>query len=336
MSSPAEQYLIDNLSILRRQKHRDGDELVLRACLFCGRSDKMYINVQKLKFNCYSAHCRARGNITALVMAIEGCSFGQAVEIVGRFASGIIKARPTGDLALMFKALQEGTLSASSVVDLSVPLPPGFRPCYDKDKGTYRVPPYLKARNISHAMIRRWGMGYVTSGRYADRVVIPVICKGMTSFVARDMSGRSSFKYLNPGTLQANFLGGFDRLDPGRPVYVMEGIFDAIRWDDWGYQSCPYFGSHLRDPQIDLLSELDPPEVVVVPDADAYQDVVMRSSHIAHRFKRLKVVKLPPGIDPDTVSHRKEARRLIADALVITGPMDGIKAAAANLNNPWG
>jgi hypothetical protein len=296
----------------------------------------MYVNVKKLKFNCYSAHCKARGNITALIMAMEGCGYGEAVSIVGRFASGIIKARPMTELAAMFQALLDGTLGATEVVDLSVPLPTGFRPCYDKVKNTYRIPPYLKGRNIDQKMVRRWGMGYCMSGKYSERVVIPVVCKGMTSFVARDMTGRSFFKYLNPGTLQANFLGGFDRLDSSVPVFVMEGIFDAIRWDGWGFQSCPYFGAHLREPQIELLVALNPPEVVVVPDGEAYQDVVVKCSHIAHLFRCLKVVKLPYGVDPDLVHNRKAARRLIADALTITGPLDGLSAAANTLQNPWG
>ena len=334
--SALDDYLLDNLSIMRRQKHHDGDELVLRSCLFCGRSDKMYVQMGRGRFHCFSAHCRARGNITALVMAIEGCGYAQAVDIVGRFAAGIIKARPMSELAVMFQALKDGTLGAADAIDLSVPMPPGFRSCYDKARDAYRIPPYLKARNISQAMVKRWGMGYCMSGRYNERVVIPVVCRGMTSFVARDMTGKSSFKYLNPGTLQANFLGGFDRLDPGAPVYVMEGIFDAIRWDGWGFQSCPYFGSHLREPQIELLRDLNPPEVVVVPDGEAYQDVVVKCSHIAHLFRKLTVVKLPYGIDPDTVPNRKAARRLIIDGLVVIGPLDGLAAAAQNLSNPWG
>lgn len=333
--SAAEDYLLRNLSVLRRQKHRDGDELVLRSCLFCGRSDKMYVNIRKLKFNCYSGHCKARGNIAALVMQIEGCGYAQAVEVVGRFARGIIKARPMSELAQMFQSLKDGTLSAAAAVDLSVPMPPGFRPCWDRGRNTYRIPPYLKNRGINQSAARRWGMGYCMSGKYRERVVIPVVCGGMTSFVARDMSGRSKFKYLNPGTLQANFLGGFDRLDPGAPVYVMEGIFDAIRWDGWGFQSCPYFGSHLRDPQVELLAELDPPELIVVPDGEAYQDVVVKCSHIAHRFRSMKVVKLPRGIDPDTVANKKAARRHIIEAALVATPLDGLAAAAKLFHNPW-
>lgn len=73
MSDTVEQYLLDNLDIQRRQRYATGDELVLKECLFCGRPEKMYVNLSKLRFNCFSVHCNARGNLVALIMAIEDC-----------------------------------------------------------------------------------------------------------------------------------------------------------------------------------------------------------------------------------------------------------------------
>lgn len=327
-------WLESNLDVARTHRYPDGDELVLRECLFCGKSEKMYVNLGKLKFNCYSSHCGASGNLMALIMAIEGCSYSAAVEIIGRLASGIAKARPTSELAAMFKAMIEGARDPQ--VDLSVPLPPGYRPCYDPETGTYSLPAYLtKTRNIEPKVARRWRMGYCATGRYAGRVIIPVSCQGMTSFVARATFPGAQQKYLNPGTLQAHFLMGYDRLDPGEPVCAMEGAFDAIRWSEWGHQSVAYFGSHLRDPQVDLLRRLDPVELILVPDPDAYDKVLQKAVDLVSLFRRVSIVSIPAGKDPDTIANGKAARRLISERRHLESKVDGLSISVGKLRNPF-
>lgn len=338
MSQQLEDYVSSQCRIIRVHKHPTGDELVLAECPICGRSEKAYVNPTKRKWNCYSASCNGGGHITSFVMAVEGISFIDAARRMMLLIRGLDGAPADVDdirrrLALMNEELAE----AEEELDLSVPLPPGFRPCYNPDTGKFRVPPYIK-RRLSSRAVKRWNIGYCTTGRYAGRVVIPVECDGMLSFVARDMTGNSKFKYLNPGTLAAHYLMGYDRLDPDEPVHCVEGSFDCIRWDAHGFNTVAYFGAFLRQPQVELLKRLNPPEIVLVPDAEAYKDVLNKSLELLPYFKKVSVVDLRDvgrKADPDTVKDRDLARELVSERRAVTGVVDVLTQGVLGLRNAW-
>ena len=344
MSEEIVQYLEDELSIAWR---KPGYELILKSCLFCAKGEKMYVNIELGssrfgKFQCFSSHCGARGSLLALVMAIEDCGFTDAAKVLLRLNSGLIRAPGTSALANMLAQLGNGTLP-SEMVDVSIPLPDEMVMCHQGDK--YFIPGYLRARRITQLMCRRWELGWCSTGKYRGRVIIPIRCGGLSSFVARDMTGGSRRKYLNPATLASHFLMGYDYITKDAVIHCVEGSFDVIRWDSYGFPTVGYFGDRLRDDQIELLKAKKPAGIVLVPDPDAYTTAVTQAGELAYEFPDVRVVRLPANFrtragavvkaDPDSCPSRKAARPYIRSAIQVTNQLAGLSASFDAMRSPY-
>lgn len=329
MSGSVEEYLRDRLDVL---KERGDGELIIKECLFCGRVGKLYVNVQKLSFNCYAASCGARGRLIALIMAIEECDSSQAAHIIGGLAAGLIRAKPTSELAKMCLALREGTLDLNEEAAASIPLPSEYRRCWDGK--LWRTPKYLvEKRRLRKDTIKRWKLGYCANGHYGGRVIIPVETAGLSAFVARDITGDAFQKYLNPVTLQSLLLFGYDDLVPDLPVILVEGVFDAMRLWSYGHQAVAYFGSEMKPPQVALLHRRAIREVVAMPDNDAIQKAHGWIAKLIPEFDTVKIATLRSG-DPDDAGVA-EVERALAEAAPLRTGIDALASGLSHLRDPW-
>lgn len=332
--SDIQQYLEDSLDVAQEMSTADGTELVLRECLFCGKPRKMYVNLDKLKYNCFSASCDARGKVVTLIMAIEDCGIQGAREILKDLLKGLFKKRkPPSELAEMFQALSSPPVAEKGL--LNVPLPKEFQPCFNN--GTWTIPQYLVDRKISKATLRKWNVGYCNSGKYSGRIIIPVESDGMSTFVARDVTGQSSRKYLNPAqALQGAMLFGYDKLKKNKTLVAVEGVFDAMRLDAYGFPSVAYFGSLPRSAQTRLLQKSKPSRLMLMPDHDAQSLILKYASEVAPLFDEVRLARLKAG-DPDSAT-RREAFESLAKAERVTGRINKLKSDLAALldSNKYG
>ena len=136
------------------------------------------------------------------------------------------------------------------------------------DAALERARAYLEERGVTRAQIRKYDIKYCYSGQYSGRVIIPCFYKGdLVTFVARDIGGHSSRKYLNPtGNKQSNFLFNFDGVE-GDTVVLTEGVFDAISVASI-LPAVASFGKSLSKRQIGLLNKFK--TVIFYWDQDAY------------------------------------------------------------------
>jgi 5S rRNA maturation endonuclease (ribonuclease M5) len=335
------QYLEDSLDVLRKS----GDELTLRHCLFCNRVGKMYVNVGKLKFHCYHADCHASGGIVALVMAIEDCDRAQAMRVVMEKVRGQGFARPASELMEKLRALVEGrSIEVDEELEVvSSPLPDEYRPCWTGK--AWRIPDYLKPR-VTKDEILQWDIGYCKAGRtkeeyeagsnrYAGRIIIPVHTDGLSAFVARDFTGKAKRKYLNPtGALAGRLLVGYDMLEAGKPVVVVEGAFDTIALWRHGHQAVGVIGSGLRPEQIRLLRLKKPSELILMPDPDAVAAGAREATKLAGYFPCVRLARIVGG-DPDEIG-KAMVDHYIATAEVAGGATFPVAESLRQLRNPWG
>jgi len=323
-------YLEYSLDIARRR----GSELVLRSCLFCGKSDKMYVNIDKMKFNCFSASCGAGGSILRLVMAIEDCDRSEAVSILQRLSVGILRAKPASELLRLFEAFQSGKgLDAEAAAAVAIPLPAEFQPCWSGS--SWSVPKFLTTKRVRRSDIKRWNIGFCQNGKYGGRVIVPVASAGLTSFVARDTTGLSERKYLNPGmALQGQMLFGYDSVsEESERVVAVEGVFDAIALWRYGYEAVAYFGSALRPEQVAMLSRKRVKEVVLMPDPDALRAGAESAGKLCAQFPSIRLAVIHGG-DPDEIG-MAEVARAIESARPVTGAATALEAMLMAANNPW-
>lgn len=291
---------------------RNGAEVRVRSCFFCGRSRTLKINVETFKFFCHNRECEQAGGLLRLVEAVEGCSYDEAVRITKHLVSGVVKAKPLSQIVDLFDDLKAGTVPEEDAgLNLHVPLPGEFMPCWDGKR--WRVPKYLTARGVDREMIARWGIGFCPRGDYGGRVVIPVKCAGMSSFVARDTTGdKYQPKYKNPDAAsQSHMLFGYDEIEPGR-VLAVEGVFDAMRLCSYGFQSVAYMTDHLSPHQIQLLAAKGPIDLVTMPDGsdvNAQAKAIRQARAMENRFRSVRVAFLDSG-DPDTATRAEVLRAL--------------------------
>lgn len=174
---------------------------------------------------------------------------------------------------------------------------------------------YLRGRGLDDEQV--WaeaGVGCVLDGRWANRVVVPVVSPAgewwgwvsrLWSSKARDPYRTAPGMVLGPGLF--NHAALLEETD--EPVMVVEGCFDAL----------PYWPSAVaclgkpKDPQVASLIESDRP-VAVVLDGDSWEEGRMLAMRLQLEGRRAGYVRLPPKQDPNSADPawvREEVRRCL-------------------------
>ena len=138
----------------------------------------------------------------AATIRCKGCS--QAIRL---FAMHIV-ARPDNlKTVVERKERLKQVLFCPKPMLIDHPLPDEFVPCFDGK--FWRIPKYVSERGISDSSIIRHGLGYAESGRYRDRLIVPILARPSRTFIARLMGAearKSSFKSKGKGRPFSLFL----------------------------------------------------------------------------------------------------------------------------------
>jgi DNA primase len=126
---------------------------------------------------------------------------------------------------------------------------------------------YLKSRGLTKEDIKRWKIGYCSSGEYEGRVVFPSfnLSGNLNYFVGRSYIGDWR-RYINP-SVRSDVVFNHLMLDFLKPIVIVEGVIDAIKA---GINSAPLLGSTLSEASI-LFSEIvkNDTTVYLALDSDA-------------------------------------------------------------------
>jgi DNA primase len=161
---------------------------------------------------------------------------------------------------------------------------------------------YLAKRGVSADTIRRLQIGCVLgSGRYANRIVVPILAGGhWRGWVARDFTGKAAKKYLNPrGSWRSDILFDIDSIaiETDTPCLLVEGVFDAL---PFAGDAAAVLGKPTED-QISLLKWTARRPICVVLDGDAWEEGWTLGLRLRLEGLRAGSVRLPPKKDPDQV-----------------------------------
>jgi hypothetical protein len=138
------------------------------------------------------------------------------------------------------------------------------------DKVEKRIRGYLKSRGVSQLQIEKHQIGFAVAGKYAWRVLFPVLGEDGKAYgcVARSVDVRQKPKYLN--SLGIKLLWNAHR--PAKVAVVCEGIIDALKVEtalmrrrDW--VAVARLGSSLTPQQMRQLRQYE--RIVILPDRDA-------------------------------------------------------------------
>lgn len=254
-------------------------------CPWCGKGNRHFtVHVSKPVFNCWS--CGVRGSWPLLIAKIEGIPLHEAERMVSR--------------AAFFTQSDQKEIEKKEI-----------RPVYSeielprKSFWTARSRSYLTGRGITHDQIDEYGFYYCRSGRERNRIILPVTMNGRTvGYQARAIDPDAEVRYLSPkGASMGRFLFNYDELNRERgPVWVVEGIFDAVAVATLGLNVVAVFGKRISEDQQNLLSEWG--NLVLCFDADTLMTIEGHWYDLMNRFD----VRLCPVTDGDPADAIREGR----------------------------
>ena len=265
-----------------------GEQELVGKCWVCGKPNHLYISKRTGQWHCFAGKCEASGGIISAIMHIESVSFAEASRIV---ASEVMPYVPSlkDELRDRLEHMDE-----EETERVAVDLPEEFEPCWGGK--TWRVPRYLRDRGVPKWQLKRFGIGFCRKGQYIDRVVIPVRSLLGYSFTTRTAVD-SSLRFLSGkhcGGLLFGWEGSLDAHDASLPVVIVEGPFDCLAVDRFGYPCLALLGKELRPAQLRQLRVLADRTFVLLLDPDTLLTVAKQVA----KLRNVKVGMLRGAKDP--------------------------------------
>ncbi len=179
-------------------------------------------------------------------------------------------------------------------------LPKGFIPFKDGNQKSLiykQAFNYItKQRNIDLDTIYKYNIGYVSSGFYDSRIVIPSYdCNGDLNYWVTRTYINARPKYLNPDSDKEQIIFNEKLINWDSDVYLVEGPFDHIVV----YNSIPMLGKKLSNKlKSDLFNKANA-NIIILLDDDAWDNAkkLYFDLNVGKLFGRIKVVKMEDGYD---------------------------------------
>jgi len=134
---------------------------------------------------------------------------------------------------------------------------------------------------------------------YYNFMIIPSYENGkFVYFQARNTDMKSTFRYRNPPIPKNQVVYFYDHLKKNDRIFITEGPFDAMTLKN--YSATCVMGNRLSDPQAQKILQLEPKEIIFVPDYD--QDLETRKNIFKSLKKNIDRIKfhanksLPIGV----------------------------------------
>lgn len=294
-------------SKLERATKSAGDEWTA-SCPRCDKWSTFYINAETGAFVCFACEFRGK-SLVGVIAEVEGCSWAEAAAFLFKES---VKFRRKGDIVTIRERarLLRSKEAEPEPPAVDAPLPREFKPVFGP-KG-WSFPGYLKQRRVKPSTAKRWGMGYCRVGKYAGRLIIPIVCPAGHSFTARDMIGDQEPKYLNPPAADhRRLLIGWNVAKLTGDFCIVEGPLDAVKMDQHGIPTLAVGGKVLHSEQLKMLFSLSEQAAVTVlldpEEATAPFDV---ASQLSVHFERIYIARLPMGTDPGDSTKSQAAAAL--------------------------
>lgn len=267
----------NNIHFVTRGKNTKRGELSVQ-CPMCGEDDPsehLGISLKTGHWGCLRDQSHRGKSSRTLVKAILGCSSMQAGHIVKQYSH----ADPDSlEAALaVLEADSNNVIQHDEDVAKKAKhqaLGPQFNDFYKiKPRGiTKRFFQYLQGRGCAdpQRIIERYDLRCAMTGRYKDRVIVPVRMNGeLLGWTSRAIGkAKHAPRYLASNEDVKTVVWNYDQLKKGgKRLFIVEGPFDAIRVDDYGVRQAhtstyvPYratctFGTSVVPSQYALLRTL--------------------------------------------------------------------------------
>lgn len=218
--------------------------------------------------------------------------------------------------------VSDDELFAGSDEDWTTGEPESFELLFDEEGmsalSLERPRDYLtKTRKLDARVLRRARVGYCSSGRYKNRIVIPIFrpgdarWRGFVTRIVPPATAKAAYLYAKDMP-RGTFLYNEEVLgeETDAPAIVVEGCLDALAlWPD----GVAVLGKTSGD-QVDILAAARRPIAVAFDPDVSENDGAILANVLRTKGRSAGFVRLPSGCDPDEVDAdwlRAEARERI-------------------------
>jgi DNA primase len=276
------------------RKYNEETGQIAFDCPACGEDKDMpegdgkgnlEVNYEESVYKCWS--CKEKNNM-----------YGSVYKLLKRYGS----PKNLRDYILIKPDINITEKEKKNIV---LSLPEGYKELSKCKGDEYRYKQainYLRERGITDEIIKDYKIGFTTTGKFFNRVIIPSYNSDghLNYFIARWFpKDFTKLKYLNPVVEKQEIVFNEGKINWDSTIYLVEGATDHIVTPN----SIPLLGKFLPEQLLDLLQEKAKAYVVIVMDDDAYDDTVRLYHEINFGELRgkVKVVKCPEGYDPSKV-----------------------------------
>lgn len=243
------------------------------------------INYKKGKFNCWACgeDSGTHGSVFSLIKSYGGS------DLLDRYKQ----------LGIVYTYENEDGEEIEFTQKEWLKLPAEYNPLHNAPEIGLNVKffNYLYKRRITPEMIEKFKIGYIISGRYKNRVVIPSYDEfgDLNYFVTRSIYEPKHFKYINSEVPKMKIVFNENLIDWSKTIFLVEGPFDHLVLPN----SIPLLGKQLSDLLFGKLYNKAEKDIVIILDPDAWKSNVKLYNKLdGGRLRgRIKTVKTPLDID---------------------------------------
>lgn len=201
----------------------------------------------------YCFGCKQKGTIIDMVQNLKNVPFKEALMMVEHHQHSVL----LNDNVKPFYTKRK------------IRLPSLFQSPDTEEEWDKKFLDYLYNRNIEWWQIKRHNIGYCDSGKYSNRIIVPVtLGKKLVTYVARAIiDDKELNKVLNAlnGTLG---LFNSDYADFKKPAIISEGWADALAIERCGYYNS--FSTQINFIGLKQITFLEKfPYLIIIPDNDS-------------------------------------------------------------------
>lgn len=276
-------------------------------CPYCNhRKHKLEIDLSEHSFGVWHCWvCDKRGNSLYYLLRDNNAPI-ESLQDISKIESKYHK----------YKSIH--TPNPSNVSDTSLKLPNEFTTNLPID-----IKEYLHNRGINDNDIKNYNIGWCSSGRYVDRIIIPSYDKNnkLNYFMGRYKGLlRDIENYMTPMISKSDVVIFESLVDYNMPIFLFEGGFDAITFN---FNAIPLGGKTISNRlKINILNH-NTPELTIVLDPEETNRTLELASQLYTLFPNTKIYYvLLDGVDDANKRGRKKLWNDIASLRKIYTPMN--------------
>lgn len=264
------------------------------VCPYCGRENKMGINLSMYRTNCF--RCGEHPNPAQMVMDIE--HFDTWSELVNFLSNDD------------FNELEFREEKVELAERKPIYLPEGFTNIrFGNSQLARSMQGYVQRRGFNVDDLSRLGVGYCRDGKLFGYLIIPFYYHSeLRYYNARNVLGNGP-RYNNPdkdttGLGKEFLIYNHDALSMYNTVYICEGAINALTL---GERAIATMGKAVSAYQVNELLKAPCERYIILLDPDAKDKAINLALKLVH-YKSVKVVFLPDGVDVNDLGKSKTLR----------------------------